>query len=849
MRLPPQPGERIDRTRSVAFTFDGREVRGFEGDTIASALYAAGRRTLSRSFKCHRPRGLLCGVGACPNCLVEVDGVPSVRACTEAARAGARVRSQNVVGSLDRDLFAAVDRFGARLTPVGFYYRTFMRPRRAWPLYERLLRHAAGLGRVDERARRTGRFDVEHRRAEVLVVGDGPAAVEAASAAAAGGAEVVLVGEEAADVPGVDVVAGARPIGVYEGGLVPVAAGDVLLRFRAERIVVAPRPIEQPLVFPGNDLVGVMLPEAVRRLVGRHAVRPGARAAVVAADDSGAEAAEILGAAGTEIPLVVDLREGAPRRVSALGRGGRVTALVVDGEETACDLVVMSAGSQPAYSLAVHAGGKLGFDAGRGILVPRGLPEEVEVVDTPAIASLPDLGRAGKCFVCVCEDVTVADLERAVAEGFDSIELAKRYATVTMGPCQGAMCHLATVRLLAGLTSLDEAATGAATARPPAAPVPLGLLAGRLREPWKRTSLHHRHVELGAELMWAGAWRRPHSYGDVAAEVRAVHRDVGVIDVSTLGKLLVTGPDAVEFLERLYPNRFGDLAVGRVRYSALSTDGGRIIDDGTVARLAETAFYVTTTSTGSEGVREWLEWWNAVWDLAVDVVDLTGTLGALNVAGPRSRELLAPQTTVDLANESFRYLDAREAAVADIPCLLLRIGFVGELGYELHFPSPYGAHLWDTVVAAGARPFGVEAQRILRLEKQHVIVGHDTDTESTVLSAGMPWLAKLDKDDFVGKWALELAGSRGPRERLVGFETASSVPPEGGAVVVEGRPAGRVTSSRWSAELGRAVGLAWVPASLAEEGAELALQVDGRLEPATVRLAPFLDPDGERLRA
>jgi sarcosine oxidase subunit alpha len=401
---------------------------------------------------------------------------------------------------------------------------------------------------------------------------------------------------------------------------------------------------------------------------------------------------------------------------------------------------------------------------------------------------------------------------------------------------------------------MDEAAIGTTTARPPWAPVTLGLLAGRTHEPAKLTAIHHRHEEMGAMIMWTGAWRRPHSYGDAPAEAQNVHGAVGVIDVSTLGKLLVAGPDAAAFLERLYPNRYGDLRPGRVRYGVLSTDAGRIMDDGTIARLGEERFYVTTTSTGAEAVVGWFEWWNAVWRMDVEIVNVTGAVAAVNVAGPRARELLARVTSADVSNDGIKYLDAHQAHVAGVPCLMLRIGFVGELGYELHFPSPHGEYLWDTLLERGAdlgaQPFGLEAQRILRLEKQHIIVGQDTDSESNALDANMAWIVKFDKDDFVGKWALEHAQERGPRELLVGFEMANgAVPPEGGQVVRSGRPSGRVTSSRWSEQLGRAIGLAWLPPELAEEDAAFEIRVDGRLEPARVRLRPFFDPEGTRLRS
>ncbi len=864
MRLPPQPSEWIDRSRRVGFFFEGEPVSGYAGDTIGSALFAAGRRTFSRSFKYHRPRGLLCCSGACPNCMMQVDGTPNVRVCVEPLREGADVSAQNVLGSLEHDLLAITDKVGGPFTPVGFYYRTMMRPRRAWPLYEKVLRNLAGLGRIDKRGRRTARYDVEHRRADVLVIGAGRAGRLAARAAVGRGRHVVVVDEDAGAMrdhdaeAGFELLAPARAIGIYEGGLVPVDAGNLMLRFRAERIVVATGSLSQPLVFPGNDLVGVMLPEGVRRLLHRFALQPGRRAVVITADDPGI--CDDLRRAGVEVAALVDLRERRPSRIEAAGRAGRLRRVSIDDREIDCDLLVASGVRQPAYSLLAQAGARIEYDAARGIFVPTELPASVEAAGSvtgersSTAVPRPSYGGRGKPFVCICEDVTVKDVARAVKEGFDSIELGKRYTTVTMGPCQGRLCQLASVRLYAQETESDEAAIGRTTARPPWAPVPLGLLAGRGHEPAKRTSIHHRHKELGATMMWTGDWRRPHSYGDPAAEAKAVHESVGLIDVSTLGKLLVQGPDAAAFLERLYPNRFADLKHGRIRYAVLGSDAGRIMDDGTVARLGDEQFYVTTTSTGAETVVEWFEWWNAVWGLDVEIADVTGALAAVNLAGPRSRELLARLTDLDLSNEAFSYLDARRAHVAGIPSLLLRIGFVGELGYELHFPSPYGEHLWDTVLDRGAdlsaRPFGLEPQRILRLEKLHIIVGQDTDSESNALEANMPWIVKFDKDDFVGKRSLEQVRDRGFREQLVGFEMAAgAVPAEGGQVVIEGRPVGRVTSARWSGQTGSAIGMAWVPPELAEEGAELAIRLDGRLERAFVRLRPFFDPEGVRLRA
>ena len=865
MRLPPRSDELLDRSQELTFTFGRARVPAYAGDTIGSALFAAGQRVFSRSFKYHRPRGLLCCSGHCPNCMMTVDGVPNVRVCVEPARAGMHVEGQNYRGSLEGDLTAIVDKVGGPFTPVGFYYRTMIRPRRAWPLFEKFLRNMAGLGAVDPHAVRTRRFDTEHRHVDTLVVGGGSSGREAARDAAARGS-VLLVDEQLEpneEIPGVQILRPARALGMYEDNLVPVEYGNLLVRVRAERVVVAAGALEQPLVFPGNDLVGVMLTQGVRRMVGTWSLRPGTKAVVIASDDDDLDVVPILQRAGTEVVRIVDLRREQPESLAAEGRRGKLQRVLVDGRAHNCDLAVVSGVKQPAYSLLAQAGARVEYEPARGIFVPTALPAGVEAVGGAAAQLAPAAtapasyeGGGDKCFACICEDVTTKDLKRAVAEGFDSIELAKRYTTVTMGPCQGKLCSLNSTRLLAELTETAPEEVGTTTARPPWGPASLGLLAGRPHEPAKRTSIHHAHEDAGAKIMWTGAWRRPHSYGAPDAEAKSVHDSLGLIDVSTLGKLILRGPEAGAFLDRLYPNRFSDLAAGRIRYGVLGTDAGRIMDDGTIARLDDETFYVTTTSTGADTVVEWFEWWNAVWTMDVEIANVTGALAAVNVAGPQARELLGRLTDLDVSPEGFRYLDAKQAHVAGVPSLLLRIGFVGELGYELHVPSPYGEFLWETILAEGAdlgiKRFGLEPQRILRLEKMHILIGQDTDSESNAFEASMPWIVKLDKEDFVGKRSLELVRERGLRDRLVGFEMADgigAVPAEGGQIVIGGRPGGRVTSARFSPELGRTVGMAWVPAELARDGTELVIKMDGGVAKANVRLSPFFDPEGTKLRS
>ncbi|HEX5897219.1 MAG TPA: 2Fe-2S iron-sulfur cluster-binding protein, partial [Thermoleophilaceae bacterium] len=529
-RLPEQRGERIDRGAEITFTFDGKNVAALEGDTIGSALFASGQRTFSRSFKYHRPRGLLCCAGQCPNCLVQVDDAPGVRACTEPVREGMRVEHMNASPSLDFDVMRATDLVGGPFTPPGFYYKTFIRPRRFWPLYEKVLRHAAGLGKLRRsQPEREWRTEYRRRHADVLVIGGGAAGLNAAAVAAELGADVVLADEgpepggrllaeggvgyarelvDRARQAGVEILANAPALGTFDG-LVPVWQGDTLHQVRARRQIHATGAIEQPLLFPGNDLPGVMLSGGARRLVSMYAVQPGTRAVVATVDDRGLHAALALLDAGVEIVCVADLREngsagpkGALKRLGvevvtgatvleARGRGQVSSVVVGPPGSTAAersfgvDLLVVSGGSAPATSLAAQAGAKTAYDDERGYFTLAHVPEDLHVAGQltghseleaaelsgsvagaeaahalglgdagsraragkdrerldrpeawpPGVAVPPPVTseRRGKCFACLCEDVTSKDIHLSVEEGYDSIELSKRYTTTTMG--------------------------------------------------------------------------------------------------------------------------------------------------------------------------------------------------------------------------------------------------------------------------------------------------------------------------------------------------------------------------------------------------------------------------------
>jgi sarcosine oxidase subunit alpha len=565
------------------------------------------------------------------------------------------------------------------------------------------------------------------------------------------------------------------------------------------------------------------------------------------------------------------------------------------------DLLVVAAGWEPNVALLAQNGCELHYRDDLGSFVADGLPEgtfaageiagisRLEAVvrhgalvglkaavslgagtaadraaaavsfaeDHPSYGRRPIVGAVGsksKQFVCLCEDVSTKDLRQAVAEGFDDIQTLKRYTTVTMGPCQGKMCHNASVELCAELTGKSAATTGTTTARPPAAAVTLGILAGPAHEPVRRTPLHHQHAGAGATWTDMGAWKRPLLYSSIEAECRAVHERVGIIDVSTLGKLDVKGADAAAFLEWIHPNRVANLKPGRIRYRLMLDDAGIILDDGTIARMDDHHFFVTTGTGVLEMVEQWLEWWLATGGRCVHVTNVTAALGAINVAGPSSRELLTRLTDADVSSQAVPYLATAHAKVAGVPALILRIGFVGELGYELHFPAEYGDYLWSTLLDAGKdlgiAPFGVEAQRVLRLEKLHIIPGHDTDALSNPFDANMSWAVKLEKQDFIGRAAMAALQSKPSRQRLVGFEMLDgSVPGEGEAVVAAGQPVGRVTSAKWSPFLKRSIGMAWVPPELAADGSRFSIRSGDREHVARVVLEPFYDPTGERLKS
>jgi sarcosine oxidase, subunit alpha len=470
----------------------------------------------------------------------------------------------------------------------------------------------------------------------------------------------------------------------------------------------------------------------------------------------------------------------------------------------------------------------------------------------------------GKNFVDFDEDLQVKDLENAAQEGFDSSELLKRYSTVGMGPSQGKHSAMNALRILARVRGIGVEELGLTTFRPMYHPVPLKLLAGRSFNVERRTPLDARHRRLSAVWMPAGNWRRPEYYAaggesraqSIEAEVLAVRSKLGLIDVGTLGKIEAYGPQAGTFLDRVYAGRIADMKVGTSRYGLMLDESGVIVDDGVIARLGPERFYFTTTTGGSATVFRELLRLNAFWGLDCALVNVTGHRGAFNFAGPLSREVLQGLTDVDLGDAAFPFLGVREGRIAGVEARLLRVGFVGELGYEIHVPASGASSVWQALYEAGLpkglRPFGVEAQRVLRLEKAHLIVGQDTDGLTDPFEANARWAVSMKKPYFIGQRSLRILAARGPRQQLVGIEVLdpSRVPKESHLVIEDGEIAGRVTSAVRSRTLNKTIGLAMLVPGLAREGSEIRIRLDqGELVRACVVATPFYDPQNLRQRS
>ncbi len=955
-RLPRQAGEWISRDKTLKFSFEGQQYTAFAGDSISSALWAAGVRVLGRSFKYHRPRGVMSLANHDVNVMV-TDGVDTnMRGDVVAVSDGMQLRAVNTSGGVNNDRGRFIDAISP-LLPVGFYYKTFHTPRMLFPFWENVIRKAAGLGVVNFNFPRNLRRKT-HVHCDLLVVGAGPAGLTAALVAAHNGLDVIVVDENAQaggsltyDKAGTDeaasclqelqehlrnhrnirVITGAYAAGYYTDHLVPIVGADGMTKVRAKAVVVASGVFEQPPVFRFNDLPGVMLGSAAQRMIHRYAVKPFERGVVVTANSHGYRVALDLLQAGCAVAALVDMRaagEDGPLAAEVAGKGvaihkgscvyealplpgkmgvrGAVVCPYDESNATAdasqavtidCDGIAMSAGWAPAAALLYQSGTVMRYDTTTQQYVPDQLPAGVFAAGKvngvyglenrmkdgvrAAADALRHLGRSGpevtveahvgsppshpypvvphpkaKNFIDFDEDLQLKDFVNAAQEGFDNIELMKRFTTNGMGPSQGKHSNMNAIRVLARIRNTTVDKIGTTTVRPFFHPTPIGHLAGRGFHPHRLTPLHAWNEAAGAEFVEVGAWLRAACYpkqgltrlGAVQEEALAVRQAAGIIDGSSLGKIEIVGADAAEFLERFYTGSFAGQKVGETRYVMLLDEAGVVVDDGVAARLAEDAFYVTISTSNAAAVYREMQRSLQMWKLAVGLVNVTGAYAILNVAGPQARRIVGKLTAMDMSDAALPLGSVRAAEVAGVHMRIVRVAFVSDLAFELHVPAASARQVWDLLLDAGKehglRPFGTDAQRLLRLEMGHALVGHDTDGLTNPYEMGVEWALKMGKPYFIGQRSLKILAKRPVKKRLVPF----TVPDYKGEplyecnLVIDGDEIkGRVTSVSFSRSANAVIGLAYVAPENVHPGSRFQIRADsGAMVTAVVAKTPFI---------
>ncbi|WP_380180810.1 sarcosine oxidase subunit alpha family protein [Kalamiella sp. sgz302252] len=552
--------------------------------------------------------------------------------------------------------------------------------------------------------------------------------------------------------------------------------------------------------------------------------------------------------------------------------------------------MIAAGGAHGCYSLAdvIQEGGNAGLRAAEetgGKITAVKLPQAKQRRDGAAMAlyqvphSKPTM-RAPKQFVDLQNDVTAASIELATREGFESIEHIKRYTVMGFGTDQGKLGNINGMAIAARVLGRSIPEVGTTVFRPNYTPVAFGAITGRhcndLFQPERYTALHQCHVEFGAEFEDVGQWKRPWYFPlagknetmheAVARECRAVREGVGILDASTLGKIDIQGPDAREFLERVYTNKWMKLPPGRVRYGLMCRDDGMVFDDGTTSCLGDNHFLMTTSTGNAATVLEWLELWHQTeWpELKVYFNSVTDHWATLSISGPLSRQLLAEVCDIDLAKEAFKFMDWREGNVAGVPARVFRISFTGELSWEINVQANYARHVWETLFSHGEKygltPYGTETMHVLRAEKGFIIGGQDTDGSMTPMDLGMQWCVGNDKPfSWIGKRAHQRSDTqREDRKQLVGLlpEDPSVVLEEGAQVVFDPHQAipmpmyGHVTSSYYSPTLNGGFALAVVTGGHQRKGQKVWLaSSDGKFNAATIVDTIFVDPKGERQNA
>lgn len=973
-------GGRIARDKPLRFEWCGRSMSGFEGDTLASALLANGCRLLGRSFKYHRPRGIMSAGVEESGAIVSVGRgarrEPNVKATVQELHEGLHAEGQNAWPSLNFDLGAINDRFG-RFFSAGFYYKTFMglppfewgRGTGLWMRYEKLIRKAAGMGRASAEPD-PDHYDHGNLFCDVLVVGSGPAGLNAALTAAVEGSDVILVEQdfeiggdllndpgaeerrrdlvESLTRAGVRIMTRTTAFGLYDNsvaGLVERATDHLASpdphqprqRFwtvRARATILATGALERMIAFADNDRPGIMTANAARIYLNRFGVLPGRKIVIATNNDSAYQVARDLADHGAEMVLV-DSRSGlstdAPSGVKVLAGLAPLEAIGRDAVRAVrlgkpsergwteadvepCDLLLVSGGWSPVVNLSSHRGAKPVWNEALCCFLPGEMTEPIFSAGSasgiwrrsdceasgvaaarlalgleahpPApggwerpIRPLYEVriaGRNTKAFVDPQHDVTGDDIRLAHQEGFVSVEHLKRYTTLGMATDQGKMGNVIGLALMAEALGTEIPAVGSTRFRPPYTPVALGALAGRNVgvhfKPLRRTPLHEWNLRHGATMIEAGVWHRPfyfaapgESFSDtVSREASTVRTSVGICDVSTLGKIAVQGPDAGEFLNRVYANAFAKMPVGRARYGVMLRDDGLVFDDGTAWRLADDEFFLTTTTANAAPVMAWFEELLQVrWpELRVHVTSVTDQWAAVSVAGPLARETVSA-CMMDPSRLSAEALPFMGVAPVDLSSevagRIARISFSGELAYEVYVPSTDGEkmmeHLWQAAQARGGCLYGLEALDTLRLEKGHV-TGAELDGRVTIDDIGLGKMASPNKP-FIGSALRQRPELRRedrprlvgilPRDRSKRFNAGALLDSAG---VEHGFGEGWITTAAFSPALGHWIGLGFISGGHAAwQGKPVTATDPTRNEVTEVEIVSpqMYDPEGARM--
>lgn len=602
--------------------------------------------------------------------------------------------------------------------------------------------------------------------------------------------------------------------------------------------------------------------------------------------------------------------------VATVGHGksriNKVTIAGVNGsdpQEYDCDLLVASAGLTPVTSAVTVARGRLKYDAHTGYFLPDQMPAKMHATgrilgldNGPAIESSgrlaglraaldcgagsiqeiseaenqletlpgPTLGTklvtapvtGRKSFICFDEDTTVKNINQAIDQGFDVPELIKRFTSAGTGPGQGGIPGHNLPLYVAKYQELPDVSIRPTTVRPPIVPTLLSTYGGTNHSMFKRTPMHEMQRKDGGIFRNIGVWKRARYFSDdfsCKAEIENVRSNVGILDGSTLGKFRIFGPDAIKALERVYVSDISKVEAGRIRYSAMCNDDGCVIDDGIIVKQGENDFYFTTSTGRAGSTIEWIRYHTRYdnWDFGM--VNLTDSMGVINLSGPNARKVLEKIVDVDIANETFGFSEYKEFQIeGTVPVRAMRLGFVGELSYELHVPSSYMKSVWLMLVEAGKefniKNFGVEAQNVLRMEKCHIILGQESEQRTNLLDVGLGFLWNRNKPEAktVGAVALRQAESDQTRLKLVGFKMENNGrAPRDGSLIVDAKVRGYICTARDSFTLKEGIGMALVEGDLAKIGTRLEIYEDecgeDRIYGKVVPM-PLYDPEGTRMR-